>query len=133
MAARHKAKIETSDGLRACFEARKHREGKPDLVARFGGIILRQDRRAVITDPAPVRVRVPRRELLARLRQRECELCETGTTVAAHQVTSLKALGKPGPDRPAWEALMAKMRRKTLIVCADCHDLIHAEPVAHAA
>ena len=39
MAARYKAKIETRDGLRTCFEARKHREGKPDLVARFGGII----------------------------------------------------------------------------------------------
>ena len=53
MAARHKAKIETRDGPRTCFEARKHREGKKDLVARFGGIILRQDRRAVIRDPAP--------------------------------------------------------------------------------
>ena len=41
------------DGPRTCFEARKHREGKKDLVARFGGIILRQDRRAVIRDPAP--------------------------------------------------------------------------------
>ena len=51
MAARYKAKIETSDGLRTCFEARKHREGKQDLVARFGGIILRQNRRAVITRP----------------------------------------------------------------------------------
>ena len=40
MAARHKAKIKTRDGLRTCFEARKHREGKPDLVARFGGITL---------------------------------------------------------------------------------------------
>src|ERR1017187_3043086 len=48
MAARYKAKIETSDGLRTCFEARKHREGKKDLVARFGGIPLRQNRRAVI-------------------------------------------------------------------------------------
>ena len=59
MAARHKAKIITGDGPRTCFEARRRRRGKPDLVARFGGIILRQDRRAVITDPAPVRVRVP--------------------------------------------------------------------------
>ena len=62
MAARHKAKIETSDGLRTCFEARKHREGKPDLVARFGGINLRQDRRAVIRDPAPAPAPVPRKE-----------------------------------------------------------------------
>ena len=59
MAARHKAKAETGDGPRTCFEARRRRRGKPDLVARFGGIILRQDRRAVITEPVPVRVRVP--------------------------------------------------------------------------
>jgi group II intron reverse transcriptase/maturase len=133
MAVRHKAKVITGDGPRTCFEARRRRRGKPDLVARFGGIILRQDRRAVITEPVPVRVRVPRKELLARLRQRECELCETGTTVAVHQVTGLRELGKPGPGQPAWAALMAKKRRKTLIVCAPCHDWIHANPVAHAA
>jgi hypothetical protein len=133
MAARHKAKIETSDGLRTCFEARKHREGKPDLVARFGGIPLRQNRRAVIRDPAPAPAPYPRKQLIKRLRKRECELCETGTTVAVHQVTGLKDLGKPGPGQPAWAALMAKMRRKTLIVCAPCHDWIHANPVAHAA
>jgi group II intron reverse transcriptase/maturase len=133
IAARHKAKIETSNGLRTCFEARKHREGKKDLVARFGGIILRQDRRAVIRDPAPAPAAYPRKELVKRLRTRECELCETGTTVTVHQVTGLKTLGKPGPGQPAWAALMAKMRRKTLIVCAPCHDWIHANPVAHAA
>jgi group II intron reverse transcriptase/maturase len=133
IAARHKAKIETSDGLRTCFEARKHREGKKDLVARFGGIILRQDRRAVIRDPAPAPAAYPRKELVKRLRTRECELCETGTTVTVHQVTGLKTLGQPGPGQPAWAALMAKMRRKTLIVCAPCHDWIHANPVAHAA
>ena len=133
MAARHKAKIETSDGLRTCFEARKHREGRKDLVARFGGIILRQDRRAVIRDPAPAPVPYPRKELITRLRRRECEFCETGTTVAVHQVTSLKELGKPGPGQPAWAALMARMRRKTLIVCAACHEHVHANPVAHAA
>ena len=133
MAARHRAKIQTRDGPRACFEARKHREGKKDLVARFGGIILRQDRRAVIRDPAPAPVPYPRKELITRLRWRECELCETGTTVAVHQVTSLKELGQPGPGQPAWAALMAKMRRKTLIVCASCHEHVHANPVAHAA
>jgi group II intron reverse transcriptase/maturase len=133
MAARHKAKIETSDGPRACFEASKHRQGRKDLVARFGGIILRQNRRAVIRDPAPGPPLYPRKELIRRLRKRECELCETGATVAVHQVTSLKELGKDGPGQPAWAALMATMRRKTLIVCAACHDWIHANPVAHAA
>jgi hypothetical protein len=133
MAARHKTEVITSDGPRACFEARLRREGKKDLVARFGGIPLKQDRRAVITDPAPVPVHAPRKELLHRLRTRRCELCEHGTTVAVHQVARLAHLGRPGPGQPAWAALMAKMRRKTLIVCADCHDHIHATPVANAA
>jgi group II intron reverse transcriptase/maturase len=133
MAARHQAKVTTDDGPRTCFEARLKREGKKDLTARSGGIILRQDRRAVITDPAPVPLITPRKELIHRLRKRQCELCEHGTTVAVHQVARLADLGTTGPGQPAWAALMAKMRRKTLIVCAPCHNRIHASPVTHAA
>jgi hypothetical protein len=133
MAARCKAKAITGHGPRTCFEARLKRKGKKDLVARFGGIPLRQNRRAVIHDPAPARTSYPRKELISRLRKRWCELCEHGATVAVHQVAALKELGRPGPGQPAWAALMAKMRRKTLIVCAACHDHIHANPVTHAA
>jgi group II intron reverse transcriptase/maturase len=133
MAARHRAKIETSDGLRTCYEARKEREGRKDLVARFGGIPLKRDRRAVITGPAPAQAPAPQKELVHRLRKRWCELCEHGTTVAVHQVARLADLGQPGPAQPAWAALMARMRRKTLIVCAACHEHIHANPVTHAA
>jgi group II intron reverse transcriptase/maturase len=133
MAARYRATIETSAGTRTCFEARLHREGRKDLVARFGGIPLTHDRRAVIHDPAPVPASYPRRELIHRLRKRWCELCEHGATVTVHQVAKLTQLGKPGPGQPAWAALMAKKRRKTLIVCAPCHDWIHANPIAHAA
>jgi hypothetical protein len=133
MAARHKAKIETSDGMRTCFEARKRRAGKPELVARFGGIPLRRDRRAVIRDPAPAPAVIPRKELIHRLRKRRCELCEHGTTVAVHQVAGLASLGRQGPSQPAWAALMANKRRKTLIVCAVCHDHIHANPVTNTA
>jgi group II intron reverse transcriptase/maturase len=133
MAARHKAEADTSDGPRACFEARRRREGRKDLVARFGGIPLKQNRRAVIADPAPVPVHPPRRELVHRLRRRQCELCEQAATVAVHQVAALADLGGPGPGQPAWAALMTRMRRKTLIVCAACHEHIHTTPVADAA
>ena len=61
MAARYKAKVITGHGARTCFEASLQREGKKDLVARFGGITLRQDRRAVIHDPAPARSATPAR------------------------------------------------------------------------
>jgi group II intron reverse transcriptase/maturase len=133
MAARHKATVITGDGHRTCFEARLQRTGKKDLIARFGGIVLKRDKRAVITDPAPVPVHPPRKELIDRLRRRWCELCDHGATVTVHHVATLAQLGKPGPDQPAWAALMARKRRKTLIVCRSCHDYIHASPVANAA
>jgi group II intron reverse transcriptase/maturase len=133
MAARYKAKVRTRNGLRSCFQAKRERQGKKDLIARSGGIILQRNWRTEILDPRPSPAAYPRKELISRLRKRKCELCETGTTVAVHQVTGLNALGQPGPGRPAWAALMAKMRRKTLIVCAPCHDWIHATPATHAA
>jgi Type II intron maturase/Reverse transcriptase (RNA-dependent DNA polymerase)/AI2M/AI1M-like, HNH endonuclease len=132
-AARHKARVADGDGWLTCFEARKTREGRKDLVARFGGIPLRQNRQAVITDPIPVQHPYPRKELIHRLRKRACELCQAKATVDVHQVTGLAALGGSGPGQPAWARLMAKMRRKTLTVCAPCHDWIHANPVAIAA
>jgi hypothetical protein len=133
MAARHRAKIETSDGPRTCYEARKHREGKKDLAARFGGITLRQDRRAVIRDPAPGPAplspqgtgQTPPKTGMRALRDRH-----HGDSPSGHRPQSAR---EPGPGQPAWATLMARIRRKTLIVCASCHDWIHANPVAHAA
>jgi group II intron reverse transcriptase/maturase len=133
MAARFKARIETPQGLRRCFEARIEREGKQDLVARFGGIPLKRNKDAVIHDPVPVSVPYPRKELIHRLRKRWCELCGQGATVDVHQVASLARLGRPGPGQPGWAAIMAGKRRKTLVVCRSCHEVIHATPVTNAA
>jgi group II intron reverse transcriptase/maturase len=134
IAARHKAKIKTPYGLRTCFEARIERDGKPPLVARFGGIPLVRDKDAVITDRAPGRVPHPRKELIRRLLAWRCELCGQPGKVIVHQVRRLASLGKPGPGQPAWAALMAKKRRKTLVVCHPCHDAIHhGQPAATAA
>ncbi len=133
MAARYKAKIETPHGLRTCFEARVPRNGKKDLVARFGGIPLLRNEKGVIADPVPVPVPAPRKELIHRLRASRCELCGRGAAVAVHQVAKLARLGKPGPGRPAWAVLMARKRRKTLVVCQPCHEVVHATPVTHAA
>ena len=64
MAARHKAKIDTRNGPRTCFEARKKREGKKDLVARARAGSSWCDRHAVIRDPRPAPSAYPRRELV---------------------------------------------------------------------
>jgi hypothetical protein len=59
--------------------------------------------------------------------------CEQRAPVTVHQVAALARLGKTGPGQPAWAALMARMRRKTLIVCRPCHEHIHANRAANAA
>jgi len=133
MAVKYQAKIETPYGPRTCFEARIRREGKPDLVARFGGIPLVRKRNAVLRDHTPAPIPYPRKELIHRLLKRRCELCEEPGKVQAHQVRKLASLGDAGPGQPAWAALMTRMRRKTLMVCAPCHHAIHAQPVTKAA
>jgi group II intron reverse transcriptase/maturase len=130
-AARYKAKVETPHGLRTCFEARIKRDGKPDLVARFGGIPLVKKKNAVLHDTVSQPVAYPQKELIHRLLKRRCELCEEAGAVLVHQVRKLANLREPGPGQPAWAAKMTRMRRKTLMVCRPCHDAIHGHP-AHA-
>ncbi len=49
----------------------------------------------------------------------------------AHHIRKLADLDQPEPTQPVWVKLMAKRRRKTLIVCQPCHDTIHAwQPTA---
>jgi group II intron reverse transcriptase/maturase len=127
MARKHQATIATPHGPRVCFQASVERAGKPPLVARFGGIPLKRQKKAVLDDrrPAPVTGRRHGSELLARLRAGRCELCEQRADVRVHQVSKLTDLARPGQPQPLWTHLMAKMRRKTLIVCPSCHDGIH--------
>jgi hypothetical protein len=65
--------------------------------------------------------------VVRRLLARECELCGQPANTQAQKVRKLSDLSQQGQEQPAWAALMAKMRRKTLMVCPDCHDGIHKE------
>jgi group II intron reverse transcriptase/maturase len=120
MARKYKARTATPHGPRTCFEATVERPGRKPLVARFGGIPLIRQKKAVLTDRQPVPV-TRRKELITRLRTGRCELCEQRAAVEVHQVAKLAGLHKPGRPQPAWAALMIRMRRKTLVVCAPCH------------
>ena len=76
MAAKHRAKIATPYGPRTCYEAKVERHGKQPLVARFGGIPLVRNKKAVLVDRVPShQVTYPRKELVRRLLTRRCELC----------------------------------------------------------
>jgi Type II intron maturase len=131
MAARHKTTIGTPHGPRTCFEAVRRREGnrKPQ-VARFGGIPLKRQKYAVISDRIPGQNPHRYKELVIRLLRRRCELCGNSDQVQAHHIARLAELPPPGPGQPPWAKLMAKMRRKSLVVCEPCHDHIHTGPSA---
>ncbi|PZG82200.1 maturase [Streptomyces sp. NTH33] len=124
IAAKHKAKIQTPHGPRTCFEAvvERGKDGRP-LVARFGGIPLRRQKNAVVIDRPQGRLTYPRRELIDRLQRGKCELCQHTGQVEVHHVRALNELDRADPTR--WKQVMAKRRRKTLVVCAGCHDQIH--------
>jgi group II intron reverse transcriptase/maturase len=91
MARKHRAKISTPDGLRTCYEASIERAGRKPLVARFGEIPLKRQKKAVLQDRQPARP-VPRKELITRLRMGRCELCEQSAPVEVHQIRKLAVL-----------------------------------------
>jgi hypothetical protein len=131
MAARYRAKIDTPPGPRTCYEVMlgRGKDRKP-LVARFGGIPLRRQKNAILLDRLPNRTRYPRKELIARLARGQCEFCKRSGDVQVHHIRRLTELDKSGAPQPTWMKLMVKIRRKTLVVCAACHDHIHT---THAA
>jgi hypothetical protein len=130
MARKYKAKIDTPHGLRTCFEATVERAGRKPLVARFGGIPLIRQKKAVLTDRQPVPA-IGRKELTDRLLKGRCEWCGQHGPAEVHQVRNLADLAQPGQPQPGWAYVMAKMHRKTLVVCSSCHQAIHTgQPAA---
>ena len=128
MASKYKTVIGTPDGPRTCFQVviPRDRSRKP-LVARFGGIPLRRQRTAVLTDQSPIMASAKRNELIHRLLAGRCELCESTDRLEVHHLRKLADLNRHDrPDKPPWVHLMAKRRRKTLIICRTCHEDIHA-------
>jgi group II intron reverse transcriptase/maturase len=111
------------------------RQGKEPLVATFGGFpMTRRPEGLGIRDfdyddswHAPCS---KRSEVVQRLLNNECELCgATGPSIriAMHHIRALKDLDKPGHRiKAAWERIMSARRRKTLAVCTECHNNIHA-------
>jgi group II intron reverse transcriptase/maturase len=125
MAKKHKAKVETPEGIRTCFEAKVERQGRKPLVARFGGIPLKRNKQAVIIDRQPSQVTYPRREIVKRFLNGKCELCASTNDILVHHVARLADLTRPGPQ-PEWTQFMVRRRRKTIVVCRPCYDAIHS-------
>jgi group II intron reverse transcriptase/maturase len=128
MAARYKAKVQTPHGLRTRFEASIERDGRKALTAWFGGIPLKRQKYAVLTDRIHTGPVYPNRQLVTRLLQGRCELCQQTDNIQVHHVRALAGLRRPGQPQPEWAHVMTRIRRKSLVVCGTCHDGIHGHP-----
>lgn len=127
MARRYRAVALTEVGPRSCLEVRVEREGKPPLVARFGGLLLRRKKTAVLVDRVLTRRQPERSELLQRLLANRCEICKSAEDVQVHHIRKLADLEVRGRGEvAAWKRKMASRRRKTLVLCRECHAAVHA-------
>jgi Type II intron maturase len=127
---KYRATTETPDGTLSGLQVVVERaNGKKPLVAQFAGIPLKRQERAILTDLDPntsqKRGREPN-ELIKRLLAEKCELCGSRTNIEVHHIRKLADLKEQGrKEKPRWIQKMAQRRRKTLVVCAACHDRIH--------
>jgi hypothetical protein len=114
-------------GTRKGLQVRVDREGKYPLIARFGETPLRRQTDAVIQDEKPLwTTRVKRTELIQRLLADTCELCGSQESIDVHHVRALKDLNPTGrKEVPTHVFVMAARKRKTLVVCHECHTAIH--------
>lgn len=95
---------------------------------RWGGIPLK------VVKPGTQRIRDRRyltfhyrSDLVRRLQMDACELCGSRLNCEVHHVRKLADLKRAGQNnRPTWVTAMIAMQRKTLVVCEDCHNKIHA-------
>ena len=127
ISAKYYKTVKLPHGLRKCVEITVPRDGKKPLVARFGGIQLKRNLKTTIED-LPTKRKPPfRNELIKRLLADECEICGATGNIEVHHIRALKDLKIKGKkDLPLWKQVMSARRRKTLMVCPQCHDAIHA-------
>ena len=127
MVRKYQTTTQTPHGTMKCLEVIVPREGKKPLIARFGGIPLRRQNAAILTDQPFLVFRNQRNELLKRLLAEKCELCGSRENIEVHHIRKLADLNMKGrAEKPAWAKRMAARHRKTLLVCQDCHRAIHA-------
>lgn len=124
---RYRVEILGEDGIRRLgFEVRVAREGKPPLIARWGGISLAWNIDTTLDDRFVAFRFANTTEIVQRLLADKCELCGSRDRIQVHHIRALKDLKRKGrPDKPLWVTVMAARRRKTLVVCHQCHVDIH--------
>jgi len=118
--------VKLPQGPRKCLEVTVIREGKKPLKARFGALQLKSNPKAIIRDFPTKHAHPYRNELINRLLAEKCEICGAVNNIQVHHIRALKDLKVKGrKEKPFWMQIMANRKRKTLVVCDNCHKAIH--------
>lgn len=119
--------IPTIEGDRKVILAKVERKPpKEPLVAYFGAVSLKWNKWAAINDQPTEPIWSRRSQVVQRLLAQKCELCGEKQNIEVHHVRKLSDLQKKGcKTSPQWKIRMASRRRKTLVVCQNCHEDIH--------
>jgi len=123
---KYRTTVKTDEGPRKAMVVIINREGKPPLVAKFGGIPLRRSEKAVLVDRDEKPYVEKRTELLQRLLADKCEICGSMEDIQVHHIRKMADVQIQGRrEKPEWMKIMSARRRKTLVVCRGCHWDIH--------
>jgi hypothetical protein len=118
--------VQTPNGPRKCLKLTIPREGKKPLMAVFGGLSLKRRTNAVIKDQVTMPYIFKRTEVVQRLLNNTCEIGGMVGEVEIQHIRKLADLKRPGQqEKPLWIRIMAARKRKTLVVCHECHVNIH--------
>jgi group II intron reverse transcriptase/maturase len=126
-AKRLNAVSQTPEGPRKCLKLIIKREGKPPLIATFGGLSLKRRKHPVIEDRVILPYPRMRSEIVERLLNDTCEVCGGKERIEMHHIRKLADLNKQGRrEKPLWMKIMIARKRKSIPLCRTCHDDIHA-------
>jgi group II intron reverse transcriptase/maturase len=116
-------RLKTQDGLKLAV--------KREQETRYTKVFRLKDLRKPVPNDAQLDVQqngyvwtLSFSEVMKRLNKKQCEYCETTEgPFEVHHVRKLKDVAK---GKAFWQRMMAARRRKTLILCWNCHHQLHA-------
>ncbi len=95
---------------------------KLPLTTHFGAVSLKWNRWSSINDNLTKPIWNKRSEVEQRLLAQTCEVCQSQEKIEVHHVRKLADLqNKCNTELPEWKKRMIARRRKTLVVCHECH------------
>ena len=102
---RYRAVLDTGHGPRRGLRVTVDRDGKPPLVAQWGGISLARDTTPRPLNDDPARIWSHRSQIVQRLMADECELCGSRTQVEVHHIRGTQ---RPQPQEEGQPARLGQ-------------------------